>query len=67
MPARRSSLLGNWRITEMELWDTEFVDMLEPAYITYEAKGGGKFVFGAVHGNLNCRIRVRPWPCWCRC
>ena len=67
MPARRSSLLGKWRITEMELWDTDFVDMLEPAYITFEAKGGGEFVFGAVHDDLNCRIRVRPWPCWCRC
>src|SRR5215208_1401204 len=39
----------------MELWDTDFVDMLEPAYITFEAKGGGEFVFGAVRGDLDCR------------
>src|SRR3712207_8957792 len=50
MPARKSPLLGKWRIVEIELWDTEFVDMLEPADTAFEAKGGGEFVFGAVHG-----------------
>src|SRR3954447_14858031 len=53
MPTRKNPLLGRWRITEMELWDTDFVDMLEPAYITFEAKGGGEFVFGAVRGDLD--------------
>ena len=55
MPTRRSPLLGKWRIVEMEMWDTELVGMLEPAYITFEAKGGGEFVFGAVRGDLDCR------------
>ncbi len=55
MPSRKSPLLGRWRITEMELWDTDFVDMLKPAHITFEAKGGGEFGFGAVRGDLDCR------------
>ena len=55
MPARKSALLGKWRITEMELWDTDFVDMLGPAYIAFDAKGGGEFVFGAVHGDRKRR------------
>jgi hypothetical protein len=55
MPTRKNPALGKWRITEMELWDAEFVDMLELAYITFEAKGGGEFVFGAVRGDLDCR------------
>jgi hypothetical protein len=55
MPTRKRPFLGKWRITEMAQWDTEFVDMLEPAYITFEANGGGEFVFGAVHGDLDCR------------
>src|SRR3954466_6681843 len=38
MPSHKNPLLGRWRITEMELWDTDFVDMLEPAYITFEAE-----------------------------
>ena len=40
MPARKSALLGKWRIVGMELWDTDLVDMLEPAYIAFDAKGG---------------------------
>ena len=59
MPSRKNPLLGRWRITEMELWNTDFVDMLEPAYITFEAKGGGEFVFGAVRGDLDCRYGAR--------
>src|SRR5436309_1424945 len=55
MPSRKNPLLGRWRITEMELWDTDFVDMLEPAYITFEATGGGEFVFGAVRGGWPCK------------
>jgi hypothetical protein len=55
MPGRKSPLLGKWRIVEMELWDADSVDMLEPAYITCGAKGGGEFVFGAVRGDLDCR------------
>ena len=55
MPSRKNPLLGGWRITEMELWDTDFIDMLEPAYITFEATGSGEFVFGAVRGDLDCR------------
>jgi hypothetical protein len=55
MLSRKNSLLGRWRITEMELWDTDFVDLLEPAYITFEVTGGGEFAFGAVRGDLDCR------------
>ncbi len=55
MLTRKSALLGKWRIVEMELWDTEFADMLEPARITFEAEGAGEFVFGAVRGDLDCR------------
>ena len=56
-PARKSPLLGKWRIAEMGLWDTDFVGMLEPAYIAFDATEGGEFVFGAVHGDLDCRYR----------
>jgi hypothetical protein len=48
-------LIGKWRITDMELWDAEFIDMLEPAYVQFDADGGGQFVFGAVQGQLDCR------------
>jgi hypothetical protein len=29
--AGRDDLVGNWRITEMEVWDAEYFDMEVPA------------------------------------
>ena len=55
MPAHDHPLLGKWRIVEMELWDSDFLDLVEPAYISFDAQGRGTFVFGAVQGGLHCR------------
>ena len=41
-PTKRS-LIGKWRIIEMELWDKDFLDMMEPAYIAFDGKAGGEF------------------------
>ncbi len=51
----RRSLTGKWRIVEMDLWDTNFVDLVEPTYIAFDENGLGQFVFGAVTGGLDCR------------
>jgi hypothetical protein len=55
MPFARHPLLGKWRIVEMELWDADFLDLVEPAYIAFGDQGRGEFVFGAVYGGLDCR------------
>jgi hypothetical protein len=55
MTAGRNPLIGRWRITSMELWDTDFIDMLEPGFIRFDAGGSGEFAFGAVHGELDGR------------
>src|SRR3954468_10460041 len=55
MAARDHPLLGKWRIVEMALWDSDFLDLVEPAYIRFDARGRGEFVFGAVQGGLQCR------------
>ena len=47
-------LIGKWRITEMELWDAEFIDLLAPGYIRFDPDGRGEFAFGAVQGGLDC-------------
>jgi hypothetical protein len=49
----RKSLLGKWRITSMETWDAEYVDMLGPAYIQID-DAGGEMAFGAVQIGLRC-------------
>lgn len=46
-------LLGKWRITEMELWGRDFLDLVEPAYLSFDKQGGGEFVFGCVYGSLD--------------
>ena len=43
------SLKGRWRIVEMDLWDNDFLDLVEPAYILF-GDAGGEFVFGCVTG-----------------
>lgn len=34
-----SPLIGKWRITEMELWDKDYLDMIEPADIQRRFRG----------------------------
>jgi hypothetical protein len=48
------SLAGKWRIVEMELWGTNFLDMLEPACIAFDGRGSGEFRFGCVTASLDC-------------
>ena len=33
------SIAGRWRITEMELWDQEAMDLVEPAFIEFGEQG----------------------------
>jgi hypothetical protein len=47
-------LAGRWRITEMELWDANFLDLVQPAFISFDGEGGGEFAFGAVQAGLDC-------------
>ena len=55
MPPRGSPPPGRWRTAGMAPRDAGFVGVLEPAHVALGAKGGGEFVFGAVHGDLDCR------------
>ncbi len=50
---------GRWRIVEMDLWDTDYLDLLEPAHITFADEHDGRFVFGAVQGSLDVRYGSR--------
>ena len=40
---KAATLKGKWRIVEMELWDKDFLDMMDPAYIAFDGKAGGEF------------------------
>jgi hypothetical protein len=48
-----NSLLGKWRITSMESWDTDYIDLCGPAYIQID-EASGEMAFGAVQIGLRC-------------
>ena len=63
MPGKKPSALaapfqGRWRIAEMDLWDNDALDLVEPAFL--EIKGqGGKMQFIAVTAWLDIRYDAR--------
>ncbi len=43
---------GTWHITEMEMWDVDYLNMEVQAYITINTRNTGDFQFGLVCGAL---------------
>jgi hypothetical protein len=43
---------GKWRIVKMPDYTPDYPDMVEPAYILFDGKGGGEFAFGCVTGGI---------------
>jgi hypothetical protein len=51
--ASNCRLIGRWRIVEADLWDRDYLDLVEPAMITIAANGHGEIVFGAMQASLD--------------
>jgi hypothetical protein len=47
-------LIGRWRIIDMNMWDRDYLDLVEPAFIAFTTSGSGEFAFGAVTASLDC-------------
>lgn len=47
---------GTWRITSMEVWDAEYVDMEAPAHVTIRDDLTGIFQFGLGQGDIDGRV-----------
>ena len=57
-PDRRSTdprFLGYWRISAMDLWAADFIDLDVPGHFTFADEQGGEFQFGMVRGWMDCR------------
>ena len=52
-------LTGRWRIVEMDLWDREAIDLVEPGFIEFAGDGTGQFGFITVRGWMDCRSTER--------
>ena len=46
--------VGTWRITEMELWDQDFIDLVSPGQVVVYKDGRGSLSFGAVEIDMDC-------------
>jgi hypothetical protein len=44
---------GKWRIVKMPGYVSDYPDMVEPAHILFDGKGGGGFAFGCVIGDIS--------------
>jgi hypothetical protein len=44
---------GKWRIVEISDYASDYLHMMEPAYILFDGKGGGEFAFGCVTGAIH--------------
>jgi DNA-binding MarR family transcriptional regulator len=53
------SILGHWRITQMEMWDQEFVDAEVEGYVRLDEGGSGEFQFGYVSGTMDHELTER--------
>lgn len=51
--ASNSRLIGRWRIVEADLWDRDYLDLVEPAMIAIGADGHGEIAFGALQAGLD--------------
>jgi hypothetical protein len=59
MKKAEKNIIGRWRITKMETWDTDYVDMEVPAHITIKENLAGHFQFGLVQGQIDARAHIR--------
>ena len=51
--------VGSCRIVEMDLWDSDTIELLGPAFIELKADETGSFRFIAVKGYLHCSYDER--------
>jgi hypothetical protein len=48
-------IAGRWQITKTELWDSDALNLVAPAFIEFAEDGLGSFGFIAVQGRMDCR------------
>lgn len=57
--AARQPFVGHWRITEMELWTADDLDLVGPAHLTLARDGLGAVRFLAIEAGLDYRVVQR--------
>jgi hypothetical protein len=47
---------GDWRICQIEQWDSRYIDWEVPAFIRFDPSGWGDFHFGEIYGYFDYRV-----------
>ena len=50
---------GTWRITSAELWDTDALDTMQPAFIKFDDESIGSFGMIVISAGIDCRFGSR--------
>jgi len=48
MAARDCQIIGKWRIVKADLWDRDYLDLVQPAYLQIGGDGWAEIAFGVV-------------------
>jgi len=56
MAQKKNPYIGKWLITEMELWDQEYVNEMTEGHFTFKKDDMGHFQFCCVEGDIDYRI-----------
>ena len=59
LPAFAKAFAGRWRIVAMDVWDKDFLDLVETAHLTFKGAADGEIAFGALKGFLDVRYGTR--------
>ena len=52
----KKKFVGQWRITELKDFDTDYADLCGPANVEIDTRGTGSMNFGAVEMELDCKM-----------
>jgi hypothetical protein len=55
----KKKFVGQWRVTELQGFDAEYVDLCGPAKLHVSTRGIGRMNFGAVDIELDCKMDDR--------
>ncbi|MBE9563222.1 MAG: hypothetical protein IMF12_10215 [Proteobacteria bacterium] len=50
-----NKIIGKWKITEMEQWNSDFINAQGMGYFEFNDTNQGSFIFGYVEGDISFR------------
>ena len=57
VPAFAKAFAGRWRIVEMDVWETDVLDLGEEAHLSFQGASDGEIAFVAVKGFLDPSVQ----------